>query len=90
MKKSRTTTIYDSRYRSIIAEVVEIRKEYGISQEELAKRIGLTQPDISKIERFERRLDVIEFFDFIATVVGKDKTKQLELLERIYGSFSRS
>lgn len=87
--KNRLTTIHDPRYRSIIAGIVEARKEYDISQDELAKRTGLTQPDISKIERFERRLDVIEFFDFIIAIAGKDRKEQSKLLRQIYGSFGR-
>lgn len=36
------------------------RVRLNISQSELAAQIGLSQSDISKIEKFERRLDVWE------------------------------
>jgi len=42
-------------------ELTKERTRLSISQEEIAKKIGLNQSDISKIEQFEKRLDVLEF-----------------------------
>lgn len=36
------------------------RLEKGLTQVDLAKRLGITQSVVSKVERGERRLDVIE------------------------------
>lgn len=36
----------------------------GITQAELAVRLGETQSFVSKVERGERRLDVLEFLSF--------------------------
>jgi transcriptional regulator with XRE-family HTH domain len=44
--------------------LVEARTNAGVTQAELAKRIGWQQTDISKVERGERRLDLIEFLQF--------------------------
>lgn len=38
--------------------------DLGISQEELARRIGRTQSFVSKCERGERRIDIIEVRQF--------------------------
>ena len=54
-------SIHDLRYRSLIEALAIERKRLNISQAELADQIGLHQSDISKIEFFERRLDVLEF-----------------------------
>lgn len=40
--------------------LLEYRKASGISQEELAARIGWRQTDISKVQRGVRRIDVLE------------------------------
>ena len=48
-------------YRSLIDALSLFRKETGVSQRELARRIGKPPSFINKIELFERRLDVLEF-----------------------------
>ncbi|AQW70234.1 helix-turn-helix domain-containing protein [Pseudomonas parafulva] len=41
--------------------LVEVRERQGMTQVDLAKRLGRPQSFISKYENGERRLDVIEF-----------------------------
>jgi transcriptional regulator with XRE-family HTH domain len=41
-----------------------LREECGITQAILADRIGNTQTFVSKVERGERRLDVVEFAEW--------------------------
>lgn len=48
-------------YRRMIELLVEARKEAGITQVELGKRLGQRQTFVSKFELGERRLDVAEF-----------------------------
>ncbi len=45
----------------------ETRKKHGLTQLDVAERLGMgiTQSDVSKIERGERRLDVAEFVLFV-------------------------
>jgi predicted transcriptional regulator len=57
---SKNKTIYDKRYQSLISELTKERVRFSISQDELAASVGLNQSDISKIEKFEKRLDVLE------------------------------
>ena len=54
-------TIHDGLYRQLVNELAQERIRLNISQGELAAQVGLHQSDISKIEKFERRLDVLEF-----------------------------
>jgi len=54
-------TIYDSEYRALLDCLVQERKRLGLSQQEVAQLTNLNQSEISKIENFERRLDVLEF-----------------------------
>lgn len=58
---TKTKTIYDKFYQSLISELTKERIRLSISQSELANNVGLNQSDISKIEKFEKRLDVLEF-----------------------------
>ncbi|MGH8467836.1 MAG: helix-turn-helix domain-containing protein [Gammaproteobacteria bacterium] len=58
-----TESIYTTRYRRLCELLVEARKSRGLSQAALAERLGWLQTVISKYERGERRLDLIEFLD---------------------------
>lgn len=58
---TKTKTIYNKFYQSLISELTKERIRLSISQSELADNVGLNQSDISKIEKFEKRLDVLEF-----------------------------
>ncbi len=57
-------TIYSKDYSVLLRELRKARKRSGLSQEELAERLGETQSFVSKCERGERRLDVIELRGF--------------------------
>jgi len=52
---------YRPQYRSIIAKLVESRRAAGMTQIDLALALGTDQSQISKIERGERRLDIIDY-----------------------------
>ena len=56
-------SLHSRHYKSIIARLVAERESKGISQTELAHKLGSTQSVVSKIERAERRLDVHEFIE---------------------------
>lgn len=56
-------------YRSIIETIKAVRTERGISQRELARRLGKPPSFVNKIEQLERRLDVLEFIA-IAQALG--------------------
>jgi transcriptional regulator with XRE-family HTH domain len=47
-------------YEVFLSKLIEARKSADFTQQDLAKRVGQTQSWVSKVERGERRLDVIE------------------------------
>lgn len=53
----------DPRYRALIGKLAAERRRLGITQEELARRLGLHKQFVSRFELGERRLDVAEFAD---------------------------
>jgi len=53
-------TLYHREYRILLDLLKEARLVRDVSQIELADRLGMTQSMVSKCERGERRLDVIE------------------------------
>lgn len=58
-------TIFDPRYAQIIETLIQARKKLGIPQTDLAKSLGQKQSHISKVENSERKLDIIELFDWL-------------------------
>lgn len=69
--------IHDSRYRWMIAELVQARKERGYSQHDVARQLGKPQQYVSRYETGERRLDIVEFLD-VTRVLSIDGLKIAE------------
>lgn len=54
-------TIYQDRYGLLIAELVRVRKNKGLTQAQLAEKLNKPQSYVAKIEAKDRKLDVLEF-----------------------------
>ena len=54
-------SVFTDAYRRFLDVLIQARKDAGVTQAELAKRLGKPQPWVSNIERGIRRVDVIEF-----------------------------
>jgi transcriptional regulator with XRE-family HTH domain len=61
--------------------LITARKNAGITQQQLAVRLKRPQSFVSKYERRERRLDVIEFVT-IANLVGIDPCGIIREIEK--------
>jgi ribosome-binding protein aMBF1 (putative translation factor) len=53
-------TIYSKEYKLITEQLKKARKQAGLDQIDIAKRLGKTQSYISKIEAGQLRLDLIQ------------------------------
>jgi len=51
--------------------LIKERRRVGLSQQEVADRLGRPQTYVSKCERGDRRMDVVEFLE-MAEVIGFD------------------
>lgn len=61
MKKH--SQLEDPDYKSIILRLIEARREAGLSQLDVAKKLKKTQSFISKIEARSSHLDIMTFFE---------------------------
>lgn len=68
--------IFKQRYQEFIGFIASARKAADITQFELAVRLGKPHSFVSKVERGERRLDMIECCE-IAEAIGQDPAKLL-------------
>mgnify|MGYP002685501912 CR=1 FL=1 len=73
-------SIYTKEYITFLKCLVKARKDAGITQVEFAEKIGQTQSFVSRCERGERRIDVIELRVF-CEVIGIPYTRFIEQLE---------
>lgn len=69
-------------YKALLSLLKREREAVGLSQTELAVKLGTTQSFISKIERGERRIDVLELRAF-CRALGTTIPKILLQLERV-------
>lgn len=53
-------TLFSEEYQALLDLLKATRVEAGISQEQLAESLNVTQSFISKCERGERRMDIVE------------------------------
>ena len=62
---------HSAQYRDLLARMRAAREARGITQQELARRLGKPQSFVSKAEMGERRLDVVEFLHFMRAIEGE-------------------
>jgi transcriptional regulator with XRE-family HTH domain len=74
-----TRSIFSTKYTQFRALLVAARKAAGMTQMDLAVRLGRKQSYVSKFERGERRLDIVEFLE-VAEVLGIDVLRFVEQL----------
>ncbi len=75
-----TESVHTNRYRRFRELLTAARLDHGLTQEALAKRLGCIQTYVSKYERGERRLDVVEFLD-VATALELDPVKVIRRMQ---------
>lgn len=63
-------SVHTAPYKVLLARLVAARQTAGYTQAEVAKALRMPQSRLSRIERGERRLDVIELSE-LAAFYGK-------------------
>jgi len=62
---------YQKAYKDFLARLIEARKQAGLTQVEVATRLGKPHSFVSKCELGERRVDLIELQE-LAKIYGKE------------------
>jgi transcriptional regulator with XRE-family HTH domain len=76
-------SVFTTAYSAFVRGLVDARTTAGITQVELARRLSKPQSFVSKVERGERRLDVLEFCA-IARAIGTEPDRLLAaILKRL-------
>ena len=74
-------SIFTEEYESFLESLISARKHTGFTQQDLALRLGKPQSFVSKYERRERRLDVVEFVT-ICRSLNIDPCRIIRKIER--------
>lgn len=67
------------RYKNLRALLIDARKARGLTQVNIAERLARPQSFVSKYERGEKRLDVVQFLD-VTRAIGLDPKKVIDQL----------
>ncbi len=79
-KKEPEKSIYTDEYAAVLRLLKTARTKSGVTQIELAERLGQTQSFVSKVERGDRRLDIVQLRSILLEfgVTLPDFVRQLE------------
>ncbi|PLX37589.1 MAG: XRE family transcriptional regulator [Hyphomicrobiales bacterium] len=66
-------SIHSDEYRKLTAILLDARNAAGLTQQEVADRLGKPQSYVAKVEGNERRIDVVEFIA-LAKALGVDSS----------------
>ena len=80
-----TKSVFTQKHNRFRQLLIQARKDSGLTQVELAERLGRPQSFVSKVERGERRLDVVEFLE-VAHAIGLDPHVFIRTLSDADGS----
>lgn len=67
-------SVFTDAYAALITVLIEARLSAKLTQVQLASALGKPQSFVSKIERGERRIDLVEFCAF-ADALGADRER---------------
>lgn len=65
-------SVFSQHYDVLLRVLIDARRAAGLRQIDLAERLGKPQSFVSKIERRERRIDLVEFL-ILARAMGADE-----------------
>lgn len=74
-------SVFTGAYEGFRLLLIEARNSAGLTQIDLARKLGRPQSFVSKYERGERRLDVIEFLQ-VANAIGIDPLHFIQKLQK--------
>jgi transcriptional regulator with XRE-family HTH domain len=80
-------SIYSKEYGLFLELLRKAREDRGLTQIEVAKRLGQTQSFVSKVERGERRLDIVELRAF-CSAIGTGFTTFVSQIEKTLNAAS--
>lgn len=83
-----TRSTHYPRYQLFLDALGKARRDVGVTQTELADRVGNRQVFISKLERGDRRMDVVDLFEY-CEAAGIEFLPFIKMLEAAFEANGR-
>ncbi|MGP0565189.1 MULTISPECIES: helix-turn-helix domain-containing protein [unclassified Nitrospina] len=74
-------SVFTKEYEELLTFLINARKNKRLTQVQIAKKLKKPQSFVSKYERGERRLDVIEFLE-VAEAIGIEANKLFSSIQK--------
>jgi len=71
-----------ARHKALIDLLIQKREAAGMTQADLAARLGEYQSFVARLESGQRRIDVVEFLD-LAEALGLDPARTISTLRKL-------
>ena len=81
--KETQKTIFSEKYKALIALIVRLRKERGLTQRDMAARLSVPHCYIARTEICERRLDIVALIE-IFRVLEVPQNEALKIIETLF------
>lgn len=73
------TSLHTAAHRELVSAAVALRKRAGLTQRQLAERLGREQNFVGRIETGQRRIDLVEWV-MLCRASGVDPVKEMPAL----------
>lgn len=83
-RRQKTPSVHTSEYQAVLALLRRARKEARVTQTHVAERLGYQASAVSKIERGELRLDIIQLRTY-CSAIGLSLRDFVDRLEEALG-----
>jgi transcriptional regulator with XRE-family HTH domain len=75
-------TLGTERHKALIALLIEKREAAGLTQSDLAAKLGEYQSFVARLESGQRRVDVVEFLE-LAEILGFDAASAVKRIQKL-------
>ena len=78
-----TKSLFTDAHKAVVSVLVEARRDADIHQADLATLLGKDQSYISNIERGQRRVDLVEFYELAKAMSADPVALFTDIADRI-------
>jgi transcriptional regulator with XRE-family HTH domain len=72
-------TLGSARHKALVHLIIAQREAAGLTQAQLAERLGEYQSFVARLESGQRRIDVVEFLE-LAVILAFDPAKAIKVM----------